>query len=152
VPLSTRSLGSAAASLSDVRLNFGFVPVGADGVKDIVIENRGSGGVLSTGAVTATDGTPAVFVEGSAGAFGEHFVNPGDALRIPVMFRPNGPGVFEGAFEARPMRRAWGWRNHRLAVQVLWDNQSFGPQPVLTRQHADGVGRHQQFVVDRRKT
>lgn len=98
LPLSTRSLGSAAASLADLRLNFGFVPVGAYGVKDIVIENRGSGGVLSTGAVTAADGTPAVFVEGAEGAFGEHFVNPGDALHIPVMFRPNGPGVFEGSF------------------------------------------------------
>lgn len=97
LPLSTRSLGSAVALLGEQRLNFGFVPVGAYSVKDVVIKNQGAGGVLAAGPVTFDDGTNvAVFVEGADGAFGEHFVNPGEEAHIPVMFRPNGPGVFQG--------------------------------------------------------
>lgn len=97
LPLSTRALGSVAASLGEQRLNFGFVPVGAYGIRDIVVTNQGNGGVLSVGPVTLADGTAAVFVEGRDGAWAEQFVNPGDELHIPVMFRPNGPGVFQGS-------------------------------------------------------
>jgi hypothetical protein len=98
LPLSTRALGDVAATVVGAqRLNFGFVPVGAYGVKDIVIANNGNGGVLAVGPVTLADGTPVVFDEGRAGAFAQQFVNPGEELRIPVLFRPNGPGVFEGS-------------------------------------------------------
>ncbi len=106
LPLSTRALGDVAAALGDQRLNFGFVPVGGYAVRDIVISNIGSGGVLSVGPVTLEDGTVvalgSVFVEGSASdtagaGWGERFVNPGEAAHIPVVFRPNGERVFQGA-------------------------------------------------------
>lgn len=97
LPLSTRTLGAAAAQLASTRLNFGFVPVGAYATRDIVVENVGQGAVLAAGPVTLAEGTLPVFSEASEGAWAEQFVNPGESARIPVMFRPNGPGVFTGS-------------------------------------------------------
>ena len=101
LPLSTRELGGVAATLVEPRLNFGFVDVGDEGRRDIVVRNSGDGGVLSVGPVSLEDGTAAVFVEPAPGDWGEHFVNPGDELRIPVAFRPDATAAFLGALQVR---------------------------------------------------
>jgi hypothetical protein len=101
LPLSTRELGGVAATLVEPRLNFGFVDVGGEVRRDIVVRNAGDGGVLSIGPVTLEDGTAPVFVEPSPGDWGEHFVNPGDEVRIPVAFRPDATAAFLGALQVR---------------------------------------------------
>ena len=99
LPLSTRELGGVAATLVEPRLNFGFVDVGGEVRRDIVVRNSGDGGVLSVGPVTLADGTAPVFVEPAPGDWGEHFVNPGDELHIPVAFRPDTTAAFLGALQ-----------------------------------------------------
>jgi hypothetical protein len=97
LPLSTRELGGVAATLVEPRLNFGFVDVGADGRREIVVRNSGDGGVLSVGPVSLEDGTAPVFAEPQPGDWGEYFVNPGAEVRIPVAFRPDQAAAFLGA-------------------------------------------------------
>ncbi len=101
LPLSSRALGSAAASPDVRRLNFGFVPVGGYATRTVSIENTGQGGVLGTGPVSLEDSTPAVFLEPVAGAWSEQFSNPGDASTFAVNFRPDSAGTFTGALQVR---------------------------------------------------
>jgi len=101
LPLSTRALGGATATLVEPRLNFGFVDVGGEVRREIVVRNAGDGGVLTVGPVALEDGTAPVFVEPQAGDWGEHFVNPGDEARIPVVFRPDAAAAFLGALQVR---------------------------------------------------
>lgn len=97
LPLSTRALGDAAATPSVTRLNFGFVPVGGYATRTLRVDNTGSGGVLGVGPIALEDGTPPVFLEPVAGAWGSQFANPGQGTEIAVNFRPDATGTFTGA-------------------------------------------------------
>lgn len=101
LPLSTRALGDVAATPQATRLNFGFVPVGGSASRSVVIDNTGAGGVLGVGPVTLEDGTPAVFVEPTTGAWAEQFANPGTSAEVFVDFRPDTVGTFTGAVLVR---------------------------------------------------
>jgi hypothetical protein len=96
LPLSSRELGSVAAAADTTRLNFGFVAVDDEAVRELVVRNDGEGGILEVGPVTLGDGTPPVFSEPARGDWGPHFVNPGDEVRIPVRFAPDAADVFLG--------------------------------------------------------
>jgi len=101
LPLSTRALGDVAATPQTTRLNFGFVPVGGSATRSVVVDNTGAGGVLGVGPVALEDGTPAVFVEPTAGAWAEQFANPGESAEVFVDFRPDTVGTFTGAVLVR---------------------------------------------------
>ncbi len=94
IPVTTRSLGSAVATLSagDV-LDFGYVALGESKTLNIQVQNDGTDAVLRVGPTSveessADDGSPEVFAPPAPGAWGEDFANPAGIVEIPVTYTP----------------------------------------------------------------
>ena len=89
IPVTTRTLGSAVASLSAGEvLDFGYVALGESKTLNIQVQNDGTDAVLRIGPTTAEEGSPEVFAPPTAGAWGEDFANPAGVVEIPVTYTP----------------------------------------------------------------
>lgn len=100
IPLTARAVGAPAAALPQAVLDFGFVAVGETRTLDVVVENRGTEGVLAAGPAAVEGPAPdaaSVFHAVADDAWAERFANAGASTSFSVAFTPTGADAFFGA-------------------------------------------------------